>query len=67
MVNVLREAVLLEQLVGWVLKLWERLRRASDVSQYGGALGWACIGAERERVMGKSFDFEMYLVFLSSF
>lgn len=37
-VNVLREAVLLEQLVRWVLELGEGLRRAADVTQDRGAL-----------------------------
>lgn len=38
MVNVLREAVLLEQLVRWVLELGEGLGSAADVTQGGGAL-----------------------------
>lgn len=37
-VNVLREAILLEQLVRWVLELGEGLRRAADVTQDRGAL-----------------------------
>lgn len=46
MVHVLREAVLLEQLVRWVLELGEGLRRAADVAQDRGALGRAGVGAE---------------------
>lgn len=45
-VNVLREAVLLEQLVRWVLELGEGLRRAADVTQDRGALWWAGVRAE---------------------
>ena len=46
-VNVLREAVLLEQLVGGVLELGQRLGRAADVAQGRGALGGASVGAEQ--------------------
>lgn len=46
MVHVLREAVLLEQLVRWVLELGEGLRRAADVAQDRGALGRAGVRAE---------------------
>lgn len=49
MVDVLREAVLLEQLVGWVLELGQGLRRAAHVAQGGGALGGAGVGAEGGR------------------
>lgn len=48
-VNVLREAVLLEQLVRWVLELGEGLRRAADVTQDRGALWWAGVRAEGGR------------------
>lgn len=47
MVDVLREAVLLEQLVRRVLELGEGLRRAADVAEDWGALRWAGVGAER--------------------
>lgn len=46
MVHVLREAVLLEQLVRWVLELGEGLRRAADVAQDRGALRRAGVRAE---------------------
>lgn len=46
MVHVLREAVLLEQLVRRVLELGEGLGRAADVAQDRGALGRAGVGAE---------------------
>ena len=43
----LREAVLLEQLVGGVLELGEGLGGAAEVPQGGGALGGAGVGAAR--------------------
>lgn len=56
MVNVLREAVLLEQLVRWVLELGEGLGSAADVTKGGGALRWACIRADREKGGGLGGD-----------
>lgn len=47
-VNMLREAVLLEQLVWWVLELGEGLRRAADVTQDRGALWRTGVRAEGE-------------------
>lgn len=45
-VDVLREAVILQQLVRWVLELGEGLRRAADVGQGRGAFRRAGVGAE---------------------
>lgn len=49
MVNVLREAVLLEQLVRGVLELGEGLRGAADVTQGRGALRRAGIRAGEQQ------------------
>lgn len=65
MVNVLREAVLLEQLVWWVLKLGKGLRCATNVTQDWGALRRAGGRAEREKGGGGEVGPDSEVIFCS--
>lgn len=56
-INVLREAILLQQLVGRVLELWQRLGSAADVSQGWGALRGTGVGAEQGGEWASYYDF----------